>query len=89
MNETYRAIELGKKLGKAVKEKKSENKIRLFIKDLSIISKHEAIDRLIIICLQHEVDAKVLIENFKSTDHVKAKLINLVISGAQEVLSEE
>lgn len=85
-NQIEEAYELGKKLGKELKIAKKENIIHDFIYKMNSMTKYDAIDKLILICLQYNVDAKILILNLKSDDSTRSKLISATINGAQKIL---
>lgn len=85
----YRANKLGESLGEAMIEKKSTNKLNLFVNDLNLKSSYDSVDNLIIICLQHNVDASVLIENLKSDDSTRKRLVAAVVAGAQKIINNK
>lgn len=84
----YRANKLGENLGKAMIEKKSTNKLNLFVNDLNLRNSYDSVDNLIIICLQHDVDASILIENLKSDDSTRNRLVATVVAGAQKIINK-
>jgi len=85
-NQIEKAHELGKKLGEELEIAKKENIIHDYVYKMNSMSKYDAMDKLILICLQYNVDAKVLIHNLKSDDTTRTKLISAAISGAQKIL---
>ena len=83
VNEAY---ELGKKLGNELQIAKKGNVIHDYVYKMSSMTKYDAMDKLILICLQYSVDATVLIQNLKSDNTTISKLIAATINGAQKIL---